>query len=80
MHSLPAPNRFLLSGWHAVLRMLDRVATGGSEHAALVPLAFKSVQVVASDFLHALSARALRKFIAVAGAFALQHEQVIDYK
>mmetsp|Transcript_36860 Transcript_36860/g.91766 ORF Transcript_36860/g.91766 Transcript_36860/m.91766 type:complete len:2107 (+) Transcript_36860:60-6380(+) len=66
----------LHAGWHAVLRMLDRVATGGSEHAALVPLAFKSVQVVASDFLHALSARALRKFIAVAGAFALQHEQL----
>ena len=69
---LLASGAALHAGWHACLRVLERVATGGAEHAPLIALAFKSVQLVASDFLHALSPRALRRYIAVAGAYGRQ--------
>jgi len=65
----------LSEGWLVLLSILYRAATRPSFNL-LLPLAFRSVELIASDFLACLPAACLRAYVEVAAAYAMQTEHL----
>lgn len=61
----------LSTGWDPILRILEAVPEV-EEQAAVVGLAFQSVQLLASDYMSALPPQLLRKCLEVAALYGAQ--------
>jgi hypothetical protein len=64
----------ITTGWPFVLSIVMNVAT--SNDSPLIPIAFKSVQLIAADFLSLLSNDCLSLYISSVGCFVLQTTDV----
>mmetsp|Transcript_5623 Transcript_5623/g.8694 ORF Transcript_5623/g.8694 Transcript_5623/m.8694 type:complete len:1334 (+) Transcript_5623:1-4002(+) len=67
---LRSAGHVLTSGWVAIAGLLQ--AAAAQEEAPLVPIAFKSLQIIASDFLHGLPPDCLSLLISTIGAYGSQ--------
>ncbi|EIE25629.1 hypothetical protein COCSUDRAFT_83636 [Coccomyxa subellipsoidea C-169] len=65
----------LSTGWDPILRILEAVPEV-EEQAAVVGLAFQSVQLLASDYMSALPPQLLRKCLEVAALYGAQQADV----
>eukprot|EP00698_Gefionella_okellyi_P007295 TRINITY_DN1772_c0_g1_i1.p1 TRINITY_DN1772_c0_g1~~TRINITY_DN1772_c0_g1_i1.p1 ORF type:complete len:1448 (+),score=361.17 TRINITY_DN1772_c0_g1_i1:50-4393(+) len=73
-HLLQAAGQDITSGWALLLGLLDHVAS--DDDKAVIPSAFRSVQMICHDFILNIPADCLERCISVIGRYCLQRVDV----